>query len=546
MRLIKLIMSVVLISLMVVINITAGNGKTNTVQKSDVKTVPGQFIVKFKAPNGDGAQVAFSKLSSVAARYNTTSNKQVFAEAKNVKIKNRLNLGNVYLFVTDKGKDIQQIVNELNRDPSIEYAEPVYICKQDAEPNDPRYSDQFQFPQIKAPEAWDIKFGSSDIIIGVIDSGVDWDHEDLAVNIWNNSGEIPDNGIDDDGNGFIDDIRGWDFVTGVTGTDPSDADPNEDGDVPDNDPMDFGGHGTHVAGISGAVTNNEIGIASASAGATIMPIRIGWRSNDGNGYGRSEWMAAAHIYAADNGASVTNLSYGNSGQVIVDAAYYAFLNGVLVVESAGNGDAIDPSILGSQDFVISVASVNHLDKKADYSSYGEYVEVSAPGGEMSGLNTLGILSTIINPSDFYGGNLYTYFQGTSMAAPLVASAAALVKSNDPSLSVLDLFTRIVETADDLDALNPAYEGLLGSGRINLHRALTEQVDADPQFKIVSSEIDDASGNGDGFLDPGEQVVLNVRLRNFWEDAANVSVELSGGTSWPVSVVSGISNLGNVT
>ncbi len=529
------------------VQVNASNGKNFVQQKEEVKTVPGQFVVKFKATDGNRTQASFSKLSMVAVKYNVTSNEQVFAEAKNVKLKEELNLHNVFLFKTDKNANIQDIVDELNNDSSIEYAEPVYLSKIESVPDDPLYSSLYHLPQIKAPEAWDIQSNSSGVIIGVIDSGVDWDHEDLAANIWVNSDEIADNGIDDDGNGYIDDIRGWDFVHSVAGSGDTDAMPAEDGDTTDNDPMDFNGHGTHVAGIAGAVTNNGIGIASASYGATIMPLRCGYKANNGTGYVPSIFAAEAYIYAADNGAVITNQSSGNSGQAILDAAYYAFLNGVLIVESAGNGDAVTPSVLGSQPWVISVAAVNQDDVKTYYSSYGEYVKVSSPGGEQFvGNDTWGFLSTIVHPSDFYDGQLYTKFQGTSMAAPLVASAAALVKANDPSMNVVDLFSRMVETADDIDGLNPDYEGLLGSGRINLHRALTENVSAKPHFKIISTDVNDASGNGNGFLNPGEQVELKILLRNEWQNASNVSVALISNEPWPVSIDIATSNIGSVT
>ncbi|VAX25752.1 hypothetical protein MNBD_IGNAVI01-1258 [hydrothermal vent metagenome] len=527
--------------------ISGNNGKTVGQKSNEVKIVPGKFIVKFKSTNGYGTQASFSQLSFVAAKYNTKKQKQVFAQAKNVKVKQKLNLNNVFVFETDGSADIQKIVNELNQDPGVEYAEPVYLSKIESEPNDPLYPQQYHFPQISAPAAWDIQASSTDVIIGVIDTGVDWDHEDLADNIWSNSGEIPDNGIDDDGNGYIDDVRGWDFVQGVTGTKDWQSAPDEDGDTTDNNPMDYNGHGTHVAGIAGAVTNNGIGVASASGGAQIMPLRCGYHANDGNGYVPSDFAAEAYVYAADMGANITNQSSGNSGQAVVDAAYYAFLNGVLIVESAGNGDAITPSALGGQDWVISVASVNQLDKKAYYSSYGDYVDVSSPGGELlSGNNTWGHLSTIVYPSNFYGGLKYIKFQGTSMSAPLVASAAALVKSHEPSLSVVDLYTRIVKTADNIDDLNPGYAGLLGSGRINIERALTEVVNATPKFKIISSIIDDAAGNGNGFLDPGEQVQLKIKLRNVWNNASNVNVTLSTDQAWPISIDNANSGIGNIT
>jgi len=263
--------------------------------------------------------------------------KQLFSEARNIEAKEKLNLSNVYIMETSESADIWQIVNDLQKDPAVEYAEPVYMNKMDAIPNDSLYSFLHFLPQVSAPEAWDIGYGSSDVVIGIIDTGVDWDHEDLVDVIWSNEDETLD-GTDSDDNGYIDDIRGWDFVTGVSGDEPGDAAPFEDGEDPDNDPMDVNGHGTHVAGLAAANTNNNVGIASVSSGPRVMPLRIGYLSNDGNGYGSSIWMADAHIYAADNGAHITNLSYSNSGQVLRDAALYAIPQGVLVVCSGGNTD----------------------------------------------------------------------------------------------------------------------------------------------------------------------------------------------------------------
>jgi len=503
--------------------------------------VPGQFIVKFKSPLGKISGVNTSSLSNAVAKYNVESSKQLFSDAKNDMLKEKLNLNNVYVMKTDKSADIQKIVDELNKELNVEYAEPVYICEMDSEPNDPRYSDQFHLRQVKAPEAWDIQKGDSTIIIGVVDTGVDWDHEDLAEVIWSNTDEIPNNGIDDDGNGYIDDIRGWDFVTGVSGSDDNDAHPSEDGGAPDNNPMDFAGHGTHVAGIAAAHTNNNIGIASVSYGVKVMPLRIGYRTNAGGGLGYSSWMAEAFIYAADNGAHVANLSFGNSGQAIKDAAYYAFKKGMLITVSAGNDNKNSPSTLCSQEYVISVASVKNNDTKAGYSNFGENVEVSAPGGSSGNY----ILSTIVHPSSFYGGNKYTQMQGTSMAAPLVASAAALVKSHEPSLSVIDLFSRIVETTDNINDINPNHRELLGSGRINVYRALTENVYATPKFNVISSTIDDGSGNNNGILDPGENVNLKVKLRSVWQSASQVSLELKSNTTWPISISSGTFNGGSI-
>jgi len=514
-------------------------------QNQQQKIVAGQFVVKFKKSTNSKAvnQKAFGQ---VLSKYNVTKSEEAFKKASNREIKEKLNLHNVFIMNTTD--DVMQVVNELNRNPEVEYAEPVYIDKMDAvTPNDPLYAQLVHLPQVAAPDAWEIQYGSSDVIIGVLDSGVDWMHEDLKDVIYRNEAETDSNGIDDDENGFVDDVRGWDWVTGVSGDDDTDAHPDEDGEEEDNNPMDFNGHGTHVAGIAAAHTNNETGIASVSSGALVLPLRIGWRGNDGTGYVRSDFAAQGYIYAGDMGATVVNQSSGNSGQLIVDGAYYAFLNGTLITESAGNGNAVTPSVLGSQPWVISVAAVNDDDEKASYSSFGDYVKVSAPGGDFS-TSGHGILSSVPN-------NLYEEIQGTSMAAPVVASVVGLVKSYEPEISVIDLFERIVKSADDIEGLNPDYAGLLGSGRVNAYRAMTEEYTALPSFTIRSAEIIEPipkNGNGtdgilfnNGKLDPGEEVDLELTLRNEWQDAENVSISITTENEWPLDVQSEAVLVGNV-
>jgi len=505
------------------------------------KIVSGKFVVKFK-PSGLSNKANQSAVSRITGNYAVQNLKQVFSEARNIEVKEKLNLDNVYIMETAKSSDIWQIVKDLQNDPAVEYAEPVYLNQMDAIPNDSLYSLQHFLPQVSAPEAWDIGYGSSDVIIGVIDTGVDWDHEDLVDVIWSNEDEVLD-GTDTDGNGYVDDIRGWDFVTGVSGDEPGNSSPIEDGEDPDNNPMDVNGHGTHVAGLSAANTNNLVGVSSVSSGPRVMPLRIGYLTNDGNGSGFSSWMADAYIYAADNGADITNLSFTNGGELIRDAALYAMNQGVLIVTSGGNTDhEPSSSILPVQSWVLSVAALNPDDIITYYSGAGEYITVSAPGGEIYiGNDSNGLLSTVPYPSDLYGGEHYVRFQGTSMAAPVVASVAGLVKSHEPEINVVDLFTRVVGTTDDVDGLNPGFEGLLGSGRVNAYRALTEEVSAEPEFKIVKSEIlEDEGANGNGKLDPGEDVTLRLTLRN-WQEASGITATLSTDSEWPITINSGVAS-----
>ncbi len=532
-----------MILMLIFIVISNANDKQNNIISGKVDNyTPGYFVVKFKKPDGL-LKKNTAAINEVVSKYNVVKQTAPLSNAKNEIIKDKLNLDNVYVFQTSIAADINNIVKELSNRNDIEYAEPLYRSDLHYTPDDPLYSQLYHLPQIKAADAWDVKFGSSDVIIAVIDSGVDWDHEDLESMIWQNPNEIPDNGIDDDNNGYIDDVRGWDFISDKRDID---ADPNEDFLTEDNDPMDYHGHGTHVAGIAGASSNNGVGIASASGGANIMPLRTHMRSSSGTGTGYSDWFASAYIYAADNGAHITNLSSGSSGQLVVDAAFYAFLNGVLVVTSAGNSNSISPSVIAAQDWSIAVASVNQNDVKTYYSSYGDYVKVSAPGGEQFvGNDTWGILSTVPYPVPHYNGAKYTKFQGTSMASPLVASLAALIKSNQPDISVVDLFSRITGTTDNIDASNPDFIGLLGAGRVNANKALTQTVSAEPNIKVISTVIEDAAGNNNGFLDPGETVTLKIKIRNTWKDADNLSVRLIADSEAPLNILSDTYNAGDL-
>ncbi|MCZ7602276.1 MAG: S8 family serine peptidase [Melioribacteraceae bacterium] len=531
-------MSKFLIAILLSFSIAFAANSTNYFKANpEVIIQPGKVVVKYKKMDSYGA-VNKKVKDQLSAKFGLQAEKAVFESAQNIELKNHLNLNNIFVYEVPTVVDVNKLIIQLNADPSIEYAEPIYLSPLEEIPNDPLYGSQQHLPQISAPEAWDDQYGSSSVIIGVIDSGVDWDHEDLADIIWMNSGEIADNGIDDDGNGYIDDIRGWDFVTGVSGSGATNSSPNEDGEVPDNNPMDYNGHGTHVAGIAAAETNNNIGIASVSSGAQVMSLRAGWNGNDGRGYVSSLFAAQAYMYAADNGAHITNQSSGSSGQLIVDAAFYAFLNGVLIIESAGNSNNQTPSALGAQPWIISVASLDPNDTKSSFSNYGDYIAVSAPGSS--------ILSTIVEPSSFFGGNKYVRLSGTSMAAPLVASVAGLVKAKYPGMDVIELFTQVVKTADNLDDVNPAFVDALGTGKVNAARALSESVTPlPPNLQFENITISETSGNGNGILDPGETVDVNIEISNMWAATTNISANLSALVEWPITILDGSENIASI-
>jgi len=314
------------------------------------------------------------------------------------------------------------------------WAEPNYLFFPEYVPDDPDYAVR-QSPYLARLEmtaAWDVTTGRPEIVVAILDTGVNTSHADLAAGIWTNPGEIPGNGVDDEGNGFVDDVHGWDFA--------------ED----DNLPTDDHGHGTHVAGIVGARIGNGLGIAGMAGNVTLMPVDV-FRG----GTGTYADLIEAIIYATDNGADVINMSlgatsYSRGEEAAVD---YAAAAGVVVVAAAGNTARNSYFYPAAHPNTIAVAATDASDIRAGFSTYGEFVDVAAPG--------VAIWST------YFSG--YGPLSGTSMAAPHVAGLAALILSADPTLTAAQVRARIEGTADDLGATG--WDPYFGYGRINARRAL---------------------------------------------------------------------------
>ncbi len=332
--------------------------------------------------------------------------------------------------------------------------------------NDPYLSEQWYLDQIRAPLAWDVTTGNRETIVAVVDSGVDIDHPDLEDQIWTNAGEIADDKIDNDHNGFIDDVHGWDFV----GNDNDPHASKEHGIY-----VDAFNHGSLVAGIIGAEAQNAEGIAGINWRVRIMPVRI----LDGLGAGDSVDAAKAVDYAVANGAKIINMSFtGLLFDVDLERAVRtAFRKGVLVVAAVGNdGDGgvnldeerIYPACLQSEteDWVLGVAASDAQDHKASFSNYGsDCTDVSAPGVDIFGtLNYKPDDSTFGDP---YGGG----YNGTSVAAPMVTAVAALIKGAYPGLSPTDLEVAIKLSVDAMPLRGTPYAQEMGAGRLNASRAL---------------------------------------------------------------------------
>ncbi len=464
--------------------------------------VPGQLLVKFKHPVQNRYIESVRTRLSAEKAVPLLDRHQLFSHADSPILQ-------IYKFTAPGRADMVRPAQRIAALPYVRWAEPNYLLPVQSVPNDSLFAELFFLSQIFAPEAWDICRGDSSVIISIVDTGVDLQHPDLTPSLWRN--DETENGEDSDGNGYVDDVHGWDFVDNTT-----DAAYGEDGQTPDNDPSDFDGHGTFVAGLAAAATDNLIGTSAISWGCRLMPLRAGYKSTSG-GYILLDAAAKAFIYAADNGAHVINFST-SSGHVLVEAARYAFSRGVVIVKSAGNDRSSQPDPLELEPFVINVSAVDDRDYKASYADYGEWVSVCAPGGDLNS-GRPGLISTTM-----YGG--YTEQQGTSFAAPVVAGLAGLIKSFAPGKSAADIVFQITGTADEIDHLNPAYRGQLGSGRINALRALQETVTESPELTFVKYDVFDQSGNQNSALDPGETVELAVTLRNSRAPAHNVALELS--------------------
>lgn len=333
---------------------------------------------------------------------------------------------------------------------------------------DPLFSSQWFHPKLHSKAAWQKTQGSASTVIAVIDSGVDYRHVDLSSNIWANPGEIPSNGIDDEGNGYVDDVHGWDFVNlsfcPVVG---------EDCFANDNDPSDFVGHGTHVAGIIAAPANG-IGVAGVCPKCTIMPIRTGF-AYPGGGTLSESMIAQGLVYAADNGADVINMSFGSAyySPIIKTAVSYAQSKGVVLVGAAGNANTNVPFYPAAFSGVISVSALTQNDQRAIFSNYGSTVDVAAPG--VSILSTVpenGYYSSDTNPP-LPTNPKYAYFSGTSMASPMIAGMAGLIISLTPTVSTNVVQTAIQTGADPFSTLHTMEGGpYIGTGRGRSDHSLT--------------------------------------------------------------------------
>jgi subtilisin family serine protease len=351
-------------------------------------------------------------------------------------------------------------------------------------PADPKYTQQAAFfDQIGASTAWDYTTGNSNVVVAIIDTGADIWHGDLRDNVWVNLYEVADNNYDDDGNGYIDDVNGWNFVENNNDVRTSVLNDLEDPEAIK--------HGTVIAGLVGAKGENAQDGVGVAWNARIMALRA--MNSDGSGSYYD--VARAVMYAADNGVDVINLSFvGNKyDQGLRDALRYAYERGVVIIAATGNEGQLGlgdltykkqyPVCFDEGDFenwIIGVSSINSQDVLSKFSNYGSCVDLLAPGEELYSSERY---APMYGFNDTFGGP----WKGTSFATPIVSGAAALIKSIHPAWSVQQIINALLQNTDNVDSFNSKLVGKLGSGKLNIGKAVASSYQTPVEQKILKSE-----------------------------------------------------------
>ena len=479
---------------------------TGLLAQQTANTIPGEFVVKVRPGNQcqkdlSQGQTGIPTLDNALAEFPVHRIKHFCPQTAD---SDPRGLTRVLEISTDEDIDPNQLLSSLQSLSIVEYAEPKYLrtttyypgphrgkfspVGNDELPDDPYYPLQWMLPYINVPAAWDIVTGDPSVVIANVDIGVDIDHPDLAQILWQNPLEYQgSSGMDDDGNGWTDDIYGWDFVD-------NDPDPR---------PITGDYHGTHTSGIAIASTNNGIGGAGIARDCRLMSVRVGIGSEIYFGF-------PGIYYAAHSGAKIISLSWGGYGfsQFEQDVVEDAQALGCLIVAAAGNESTTSEHYPAAYDAVIAVAAIDQTGQIANFSNYGIWVDIAAPG--------VSIYSTI--PNGQWG-----YASGTSMAAPVVAGVSALVASLYPDFNSQQLMSAVIASGNPIDDVNPFYGNLLGTGCVNAFRAVDGGRGG---LSIDSLYYDDTiGGDGDGIPEPGETIRLSIWLHNQLADETQVIGEI---------------------
>lgn len=480
--------------------------------------IPGVILVKTRVPRGvmrNQMGIEASPLNRDLASLQVADVSSAYQTIRDADVVRSVGIDRIYRVRYNEPIDPFDACARLMENPDVEYAVPERTHQLSYTPNDTRYSSQPWMTQMKLPAAWDVTKGSTSVVIAIIDSGTDWSHEDLSANIWTNTRETPNNGRDDDNNGYIDDVRGWDFVGNITlaeartGTIKPDNDPKVSGSINEQN-----GHGTVVAGCSGATTNNAKGVASPGFNCRIIPIKVGSDNPSVPGLLRGYEAIA---YAADLGAHIINCSWGGQGldPSMQDVIDYATSKGSLVIAASGNDGMNNDTYLqnpASLDGVLSVGSCNSGDRVSGFSNYGMNVDVYAPGEN--------ILST-------YQPNTYRALTGTSFSSPLTSGVAGLIKAVHPTWTPQMIAAQLRGTVDMLQGVTVDNRQLYW-GRVNAQRAVTTNAsltsgDRTPGIMLSGLTINGAQS---GKITNFDKTSVKFTLKNVLADASNVQVSLT--------------------
>lgn len=451
-----------------------------------------EIIVKFNSELSNKcnkSQVNIPAIQELINENNVTSIRKVFPNHRTPKLKSLnsdlVDLSTIYKLKVSNSTNVQKLINSLNSKAEVAYAELRYkntIC---FTPNDTLNSNQYYLSAIKAYEAWDVQQGDTNVVIGIGDTGIDSDHPDM-INEYAKNYNDPINGIDDDNDGYVDNFMGWD--TGNNDNNPE---------------LGALGHGINVSGIASASTNNVTGISGVGFNTKILAIRIDNDSIVNDLPGAYEGI----VYAADYGAPIVSNSWGSHfySQFGQDVVNYAALNkGCLVIAATGNNGNENEFYPAAYDNVLAVGATQFGDTMKSNSNYGYWTDIYAPGDNMLTCNAIG----------GYGTN-----GGTSMAAPVVAGVAGLIKSQFPNYTWRQITEQIINTGDDIYAINDTkYNNKLGGGRVNAFKAVTEI--NKPGIALINKLVTD---NNDNIFLAGETIQITGYFKNLLANASNVVI-----------------------
>lgn len=436
---------------------------------------PGEILIKIKPQaEGKSEHVIAAGISSLNQSLHvkvkvmervfspvTTKKEYVQSAASGQDFSKDQELSRWFSIKVNEDQNVDELLQNYRDSDLVEYAEPLYTYTIASTPDDPYftsegswgqlYGDQWGLKSIQAEKAWNISIGSPETIVAVIDTGADYAHPDLSANIWHNSGEIADNKIDDDHNGYIDDVIGWDFCDNTK------------------NPRDGSGHGTHISGIIAAVGNNTLGISGVCWRAKIMVLK----ALTDNGSGISKQLAQAIKYAADNGARIINISWGGFGNsaVVKDALDYAYNHSCIIVAAAGNNNSDAGRFFpGNYSQAITVTACDANDKRASFTNYGTVVDVAAPGVDILSLRAEG--TDMYQKEDHIVGRDYYRASGTSMATPFVSGLAALIISQNSLLTNKEVEEILYASCDDLG--EKGKDKYFGYGKVNAAKSMALQ------------------------------------------------------------------------